>query len=98
MAIDKSKRFFDVSKLEDLPSTETFYVIAHNDSYVSDGGYPGHNSTTPFLKFTVFLDRVEWEDTIRTLLKLQQFKGRAFVMMPIKPEVNVNIDVKLHPL
>lgn len=88
-----SAKCWIVTKLDELPTTETFYVIANAASYVSDGGWPGNNETYHYVTFTVYRDRSEWEDYIKSMTRAHQMGWRAFVMTPVTPTVTVDVKV-----
>lgn len=88
-----SDRRFEVTLLDELPRDETFYVIANQASYVSDGGWPGNNETYHYVKFTVYRDRGEWEEYIKTMTAAGHMKGRPLVVHPITPTVTVDVKV-----
>lgn len=93
MKKSETKRSFEVPNLVDLPRDETFYVIISQASYSDDGGYSGHDTNCPYLKITVFLDRPEWADWIKTMTAGHQVGWRAFVMTPIEPKITVDVTI-----
>lgn len=88
-----SDRIFDVTCLDELPRHETFYVIAHDMSYRSDGGWPGNDQTYTYVRFKVYRNRTEWENYIKSMTAAGQMTGRALVVIPIEPTVTVDVKV-----
>jgi hypothetical protein len=87
------KDVFVVTKLEELPYNSTFYVIATEESYVSDGGWPGNDSRYTYLQFEVYRIEKEWKDAVKIYTQFKRGGFRAFVMIP--PIVNTTTDVEI---
>lgn len=84
---------FEVCTLASLPKDRIFYIIAHEATYSTDHGYPGHSESYSYLRFMMYVDRDEWEAYIKSVASAGHMKGRAFVMTPIEPTITVHVKV-----
>lgn len=87
------KNIFTVTKLSELPDNETFYVIATEESYVSDNGWPGNDTRYTYVKLEVYRVEQEWKEAVKIYSQFKRGTFRAFAMIP--SVINTTTEVSL---